>query len=204
METSRNNGGRPRKHPDIRTAWAAASKAYRERQKWQLTKFKPLMSSASEDWFTPSEIYLPVLARLGRDAFDLDPCSPSRDGPIPALKRFTKEDDGLRQPWQGLVWCNPPYGREIRKWIDKAISEYQAGADIILLVPARTDTQWWHHLMDAGGRPEFLKGRIRFLRPDGTPGAASPFPSALVYLMHLPSNANSSRMDKGMASGRSR
>ena len=176
-----NKGGRPRMHPDRRAAWAAASRAYRKRERAARTKRKAYHSSGECEWYTPASVYQPILERLSMTEFDLDPCSPWLDGPIPAKTRFTPADNGLLQPWQGVVWCNPPYGRAMAAWCDKAIQEARKGVRVIILAHARTDTKWFHGLMEAGGRPEFIKGRVAFVRPDGTSESA-PFPSVLIWL----------------------
>lgn len=167
--------GRPRKHADLQAAWRHAAKRYRARKRRSVHH-----SSDSQEWYTPPDILGRLLERYGRTEFDLDPCSPNANGPVPATMRYTKADDGLAQPWHGLVFCNPPYGRDIGKWVDKVILESHH-ARIILLIHARTDTAWWHRLMAAGGTPEFLQGRIKFLSPKGR-GDAAPFPSVLVEI----------------------
>ena len=185
MSSKLHPRGRPKKHGSNQERWREAQRARRKRTRGDgrhAGPLAPLLSSESMEWHTPPEIWQPVLSVLGLERFDLDPCSPTRDGPIPAIIRYTKQHNGLDLPWGGVVWCNPPYGRALSAWANKATDEARQGASIILLVPARTDTQWWHTLIRAGGRPEFLQGRIRFLRPDGIPGNASPFPSALVRL----------------------
>jgi hypothetical protein len=129
-----NKGGRPRKHPDRRAAWAAASRAYRKRERAARTKRKAYHSSGECEWYTPASVYQPILERLSMTEFDLDPCSPWLDGPIPAKTRYTPADNGLLQPWQGVVWCNPPYGgRIMAAWCDKAIQEARKGARVIIL-----------------------------------------------------------------------
>lgn len=177
--------GRPRKHHTAdarRAAQAKAARLYRQRKKRSVHH-----KSDSQEWYTPSTLLDDVLSRLGMDAFDLDPCSPRHGGPVPANHHYTRADDGLAQPWYGTVFCNPPYGREIAAWADKATREAATGAQVIMLVPARTDTKWWHSLMAAGGVPEFLPGRIRFER-DGQPADPAPFPSALIWIGDRPAS----------------
>lgn len=94
-------------------------------------------------------------------------------------KRFyTREDNGLEQPWKGVVWCNPPYS-DIRSWVRKAWLEWDGHKSVIvMLLPAnRVEQGWWQDLVeprrDQPGSPlrvEFLRGRLRFDRPDWTPG----------------------------------
>jgi len=148
-------------------------------------KWKALHSSVDITWQTPPEIWQAVLDRLGISQFDLDPCSPSDcTGAIPCADRFTQADDGLFRSWGArgdVVWVNPPYGRALTDWIDKMITESARGVRVIALVPARTGTGWWHRSIVAGGKPEFLKGRLRFLGKDGVPGDPAPFDSALLW-----------------------
>ncbi|MBU2855931.1 hypothetical protein HF289_03265 [Acidithiobacillus ferrooxidans] len=151
-------------------------------------KWKALHSSQDMCWQTPPEIWRSVLNRLGLEQFDLDPCSPSgiSTQPIPCADRYTVDDDGLARSWGApgdVVWVNPPYGRALSDWIDKMIAEASRGVTVIALVPARTGTRWWHRAIDGGGKPEFLRGRLRFLGKDGMPGDAAPFDSALIWFM---------------------
>jgi hypothetical protein len=74
---------------------------------------------------------------------------------------------------------NPPYGREIKEWMRKAVEEWRSGATVVCLVPARTDTAWWHDYAMLG-KIEFLRGRIKFVHPNGETSQSAPFPSALV------------------------
>ncbi|WP_215844542.1 phage N-6-adenine-methyltransferase [Acidithiobacillus montserratensis] len=180
--------GRPRVHASDRERWRAAQQARRKRLKQKNQRHQGLFSSLSQEWYTPPEIYRPILSALQREDFDCDPASPHLDGPIPAQVRFTATENGLLQPWHGVVWLNPPYGRAIRLWVQKALQEVQQGrADcIILLVPVRSDTQWWWALMEAGAEVAYLRGRIRFLQANGERAAASPFPSAIVTLRLRP------------------
>lgn len=93
--------------------------------------------------------------------------------------------DGLAQRWTGICWCNPPYGREIGKWVKKAHdSAHARDALVVCLVPARTDTKWWHryiwdgenHRPREGVEVRLLEGRLKF----GGAASGAPFPSALV------------------------
>jgi hypothetical protein len=137
-------------------------------------------SSASPEHYTPARVIRVVVACLG--AIDVDPCSNSHEAPaVPAARHFTIADDGLRHPWHGRVYMNPPYGRGkqgIGPWVEKLAREHDVGrvTEAIALVPARTDTAWFRRL---GAYPVcFVDGRITFTGQ--TSGA--PFPSALVYL----------------------
>jgi phage N-6-adenine-methyltransferase len=88
---------------------------------------------------------------------------------------FTQEMDGLAQSWTGVCWMNPPYGREIGKWVKKAFESATQGATVVCLIPARTDTAWWHDYA-MKGEIRFIRGRLKF----GGSVNSAPFPSALV------------------------
>lgn len=138
-------------------------------------------SSESVEWYTPPDLFERVAAQHG--PFDLDPATDPRSPIWPLVERhWTVADDGLAQPWNGKIWCNPPYGRTIRLWTRKAAEEFAAGraSRVVLLVPARPDTGWWNEALEAGAVPEFIRGRVRFVLPDGTRLAGAPFPSALL------------------------
>ena len=124
------------------------------------------------EWLTPKYI----IDDLG--PFDLDPCSSVYQKFPTATRQLTKEDDGLITPWHGLVWMNPPYGRNISAWIERL---HQHGSGIALIF-ARTETEaWWDHVWSAASSILFIKGRIHFLKPDGTEAKDnSGAPSALV------------------------
>lgn len=129
-----------------------------------------LMSSASDEWSTPQELYDVVHAEF---APQLDVCA------LPASAKcgryFTPDDDGLSRDWTGVCWMNPPYGEGIGRWVAKAHESAQAGATVVCLVPARVDTGWWwDHCRH--GEVRFLRGRLRF----GGADTGAPFPSALV------------------------
>ncbi len=133
-------------------------------------------SSESDEWYTPSFLVERVVAALG--AIDVDPCA-NAEKTVPAGQHFTREDDGLAQPWEGTVFMNPPYGREIDAWVTKLLDEYTAGrvTQAIALVPARVDTEWFRRLQ--AFPVAFWHGRIAFVGPNGILNPA-PFPSALV------------------------
>jgi site-specific DNA-methyltransferase (adenine-specific) len=139
------------------------------------SKYAPLMSSVKQDWLTPEEVLTSV--RLF-DHIVLDPAT-GPDNPVGADHYFTVEDDGLAKSWgDGLVFVNPPYGRELPKWVRKARQEADKGCEIIMLIPARPDTKaWQEHIFPTAGSICFWAGRIRFV---GAKDPA-PFPSALIY-----------------------
>lgn len=127
-------------------------------------------SSECHTWATPPDLF----AELDREfGFTLDVCALPENSKCERF--FTPDDDGLSQPWDGICWMNPPYGREIGRWMRKAFEESQRGATVVCLVPARTDTAWWHDWA-MKGEIRFLRGRVRFVGAK----ANAPFPSALV------------------------
>ena len=127
-------------------------------------------SSQSNEWETPQAFF----DKLDEEFhFTLDPCS--TDENTKCEKHFTLKDNGLRQDWsKEIVFMNPPYGREIVEWMRKAYNESLKGALVVCLVPARTDTIWWHEYA-MRGTIRFIKGRLKFSNK-GT----APFPSAVV------------------------
>ena len=129
-------------------------------------------SSEKMDWATPDELF----DRLNRVyLFDLDVAANITNARCE--RYFDEVTDGLAQSWlNGRVWCNPPYGRALGKWVEKANQEAADATLIVMLVPARTDTKWWHDAI-RHARVEFLKGRLKFKGAN----ASAPFPSALLY-----------------------
>ena len=133
-------------------------------------------SSARADWATPWWL-VHRCAGYFCLTFDLDVCATVENAKAPRF--WTPEDDALTRPWRGNCWLNPPYGREIGKWTAYAAQEAQRGANIVCLLPARTDTAWWHDdVVSAASAILFLRGRLRF---EGAPHSA-PFPSAIAYM----------------------
>jgi len=111
--------------------------------------------------------------------FTLDPCATAENAKC--SKFYTLEDDGLAQDWLNeIVFMNPPYGRQIKHWIKKAFDESLKGAIVVCLVPARTDTQYWHDYCMKADEVRFIKGRLKFSDKD-----AAPFPSAVVVFKGL-------------------
>lgn len=128
-------------------------------------------SSATPEWYTPLDFFQELDLEFG---FTLDPCCTHENAKV--AKHYTKEDDGLSKDWSGeVVFMNPPYGREIKAWMRKAYESSLGGATVVCLVPARTDTAWWHDYA-MRGECRFLRGRLTF---GGAP-APAPFPNAVV------------------------
>lgn len=129
-------------------------------------------SSESDEWPTPQDFYDKCAAEFG--PLELDPCATAENTKCPRF--YTRQQDGLLQPWApARVWMNPPYGRTIGDWMRKAWEESTIGALVVCLVPARTDTAWWHDYA-MRGEIRFLRGRLKF----GGHENSAPFPSALV------------------------
>lgn len=126
-----------------------------------------------DNWSTPMDLFRELDHRFG---FELDVCAQLENAKC--RHWFTPEIDGLSQDWAPAVcFMNPPYGPPIATWLRKAVSEWRRGATVVALLPARTDTIWFHELvLGVGAEVEFLKGRLRF---DGSAGRA-PFASMVV------------------------
>lgn len=160
--------GRPRRYCSDRCRVAA----WRKRNKRPRTTLEVMGSSRSDNWPTDPAVF----AELDRihGPFTLDPCSSAENAKCERF--FTREDDGLAQLWTGRVFMNPPYGRTIGAWMRKAWEASQTSAELVVcLVPARTDTAWWHEHA-VRGEIEFVRGRLRF----GALENSAPFPSAIV------------------------
>jgi phage N-6-adenine-methyltransferase len=127
--------------------------------------------SRTDLWATPWDFFRQLDREFG---FDLDVCAVAANAKCP--RYFTPEADGLRQEWRGVCWMNPPYGREIGRWVTKALDASLEGAAVVALVPARTDTAWWHAAVMAAAEVRLVRGRLRF----GDSPHAAPFPSAVV------------------------
>lgn len=130
-----------------------------------------VFSSSSDEWATPQDFFDRLNDEFG---FTLDPCANSENHKCD--KYFTKEQDGLVQDWgKDRVYCNPPYGREICKWVSKC-SNHNGLA--VMLIPARTDTKWFHKYVYKKKYVEirFVKGRLKF----GNAKNSAPFPSMVV------------------------
>ena len=136
-----------------------------------------MFTSNKNYWETPHEFF----GKLNREFnFELDVAS---NGDNAKCERyFTELENGLEQDWRGNVFCNPPYGREIGDWVKKAHDESLVNTNgvIVLLIPARTDTRYWHdYIFNKASEIRFLKGRLKF-ELNGAPKQSAPFPSAVV------------------------
>jgi phage N-6-adenine-methyltransferase len=128
-----------------------------------------VFSHNTDLWATPQWLFDELDAKYH---FTVDVCATPDNAKC--AKYYTEAQDGLAQEWTGNVWCNPPYGRQIAKWVKKA-SECAADV-VVMLLPARTDTAWFHDYCLRGGRVTFLRGRLKF----GNATTGAPFPSMIV------------------------
>ena len=124
-------------------------------------------SSKTDMWETPQNIFDDWDSRYH---FTVDVCATEENAKCE--KYYTPEMDGLKQKWEGVCWCNPPYGREIGKWVEKA---YTSNCTVVMLLPARTDTKWFHNYC-MKGHIIFIRGRLKF----GNATNSAPFPSMIV------------------------
>lgn len=131
---------------------------------------KGLMSSLTDNWATPQAVFDKLNEEFG---FTLDVCASKENHKCEHY--FTKEDDALKQEWKGVCWMNPPYGDIIGDFVKKAYESALAGAVVVCLVPARTDTKWWQICWKAS-EIRFVVGRLKF----GDSNQSAPFPSAIV------------------------
>ncbi len=131
-------------------------------------KNKGLFSSASQHWATPKKLYDALDEEFH---FNDDPCPLHGEG-------------GLNRRWGTSTFINPPYGREISKWLERAWYESFWGNTIVCLIPSRTDTRWWHKYVMQADEIRFLKGRLKF----GDSKNSAPFPSVIVIFKGSRSN----------------
>lgn len=130
------------------------------------------------DWETPTDLF----AKLGNEFhFTLDAASSETNHKC--QKYYTLEDSAFDHEWQGeTVFCNPPYGRAIADWVRKCSKEAsREDTTVVMLIPARTDTRWFHDYILDRTEIQFLKGRLKF-ETDGIPGGPTPFPSMIVVM----------------------
>ncbi len=131
------------------------------------------MSSKTDNWATPQDFF----DKLNEEfRFTLDPCANSDNHKCDLF--FTREQNGLNQDWGGhTVFCNPPYGREIADWVKYAYEQSQKpDTTVVMLIPARTDTRYFHEYIYNKAEIRFIRGRLKF----GDATSAAPFPSMVV------------------------
>lgn len=140
----------------------------------------PEKANANPEWRTPRRLFVRLGALYG--PFDLDAAATGMNAL--AQRFYSREENGLVRPWNALAaWCNPPYGSETPKWIDKAVNEvHGTGAchRAVLLLPGRTDTRWFHERLWPWAREILLmKGRVPF---EGFEGQSPMFPSLIAVI----------------------
>ncbi len=128
-----------------------------------------LYSSSKQDWETPATLFDPLNEEFG---FTLDCCA----SPDNAKVKSYYSTRGLERPWRGVVWMNPPYGRDIKDWVAKARREAKKGAVVVALLPVRSDTRWWHQYVMKAEEVRLLTRRLSFV---GASNKAT-FPAAIV------------------------
>ena len=137
------------------------------------------LTSKNKEWETPN----PLFDSLNEEFhFTMDVCASSENAKC--ARYFTKEQDALKQEWTGVCWCNPPFSKGLGKWVKKA---YESDALTVMLIPARTDTIWFHEyiLNKNGVEVRFIKGRIKFVGAEHK----APFPCMVVIFNRGGSNA---------------
>lgn len=136
-----------------------------------------MMTSNSDEWTTPSALFRALDRRFG---FELDPAATEENALCPMF--FTEAENGLVKAWKPWrVFVNPPYSR-VADWMWKCKDESEKGCPLICaLIPARTDTRWWHDFVKSADLIHFLKGRLKF----GDGAGSAPFPSALAFWFGL-------------------
>ena len=130
-----------------------------------------MFSSKTALWVTPQEFFDALDAEFH---FSLDACALPENAKC--ADYYTPEADGLTKKWGGVVWCNPPYGREIGKWVQRGLDASRDGATVVMLLPARTDTKWFHECIYGKAEIRFVRGRLKF----GGCENSAPFPSMVV------------------------
>ncbi len=132
-----------------------------------------MFTSNSNEWATPQKLFDELNEEFH---FTLDPCADEFNHKCD--KFYNKEQDGLRQSWNGeIVFCNPPYGKELPKWVEKCYNEHiEHNITVVMLIPARTDTSYFHDYIYHNSEIRFIRGRLKF--SDGKNPA--PFPSMIV------------------------
>ena len=130
-----------------------------------------MFSSKTDLWATPQDFFNTIDREFN---FDVDVCAIPENAKCSHF--FSPDDDGLSRKWVGVCWMNPPYGREIGKWVKKAHESAKEGAVVVGLLPARTDTAWFHEYIYGKAEIRFIRGRLKFGGCDNS----APFPSMTI------------------------
>lgn len=132
-----------------------------------------LQQPKTHEWETPQWLFDDLDAEFG---FTLDAAASPGNAKCTAYYCGEWGRDGLANAWTGVVWCNPPYGGEIGRWVERGYRQALLGAVVVMLIPARTDTAQWHDYVMRAAEIRFIRGRLRFSGASGN----APFPSAVV------------------------
>jgi phage N-6-adenine-methyltransferase len=158
----------------------------RDESRGRANRLAPLFASSRGDWETPPDLFADLQEEFG---FDLDAAADAGNAlcerfySAASLDRdWTEDADGTRFR---CVYVNPPYGRDVGRWVAKARQTAERGVRVVLLLPARTDTRWFHDEVLGRAEVRFLRGRLRF-RLDGLSLHPAPFPSMVVIFHALP------------------
>lgn len=133
-----------------------------------------MFSSEKDNWETPNDLFKELNDEF---KFNLDPCATNENAKCD--KYYTINEDGLMQDWGGYnVFCNPPYGKEIKKWVKKCYDESKKeNTKVVLLIPARTDTSYFHdYIYEKAKEVRFIRGRLKFSNNKYN----APFPSMII------------------------
>lgn len=130
-----------------------------------------MFSSEDMTWATPQDFFDMVNEEFN---FNTDVCATKSNAKCKHF--YSPKEDGLSQSWEGNCWMNPPYGKELKTWIEKASLESLKGATVVALIPARTDTKYFHEYIYNQHEIRFIKGRLKFSNSK----TSAPFPSMLV------------------------
>jgi len=143
--------------------------------------WKVIHSSNDMAWRTPKALFEHLHNEFG---FTLDAAANKENALVPNYLGKDHKDPKLHNSltchWKGVVFCNPPYGRQVGQWIKQAYEQSQQGATVVVLVMACTDTAWWHDYAWKADEIRLLRGRVRFTRSNGQKAAAAPKGSALL------------------------
>ena len=138
-----------------------------------MANIQACLSSKTDNWATPQDFFDNLNEEFH---FTLDPCANEENHKCDLF--FTKEQDGLTKDWgEHVVFCNPPYGKEIANWVRYSYEQSQKpNTTVVMLIPARTDTRYFHDYIYGKAEIRFIKGRLKF----GSATTAAPFPSMVV------------------------
>ena len=134
-------------------------------------KWEASWQSEKTDWETPPTLFKALDAEFH---FTLDAAAQEHNKKV--ANYYSPQMNGLIRPWTGVVWCNPPYGKEIGQWVKKGRDSALAGATVVMLVYARTDTRWFHDYVYGQAEIRFLRGRVKFVGAE----SSAPAPSMVI------------------------